>query len=55
VTEAYVERACANGTNIELIVEPGADHGTVLDITATQLIPWMADRLAGTPAGTTCP
>lgn len=54
-SQSYLKRACANGSQVELSVVPGATHGTVLDITSTQLIPWISDRFAGTPAGTSCP
>jgi hypothetical protein len=48
------ERQCAAGQVVELVEVAGADHGTVLPMTADLVEPWVADRLAGAPASGTC-
>jgi hypothetical protein len=35
-------------------VFPDADHGSVLDAAAPALLQWLADRVAGAPAPSTC-
>jgi pimeloyl-ACP methyl ester carboxylesterase len=52
-TEDGVRRACQMGDVVDLHVAPGQGHG-VLDLGG---IPeaWVRDRLAGTPAPSTCP
>jgi pimeloyl-ACP methyl ester carboxylesterase len=52
-TDAYVAAACATGTPVELRSYPDADHGSVMEESADALA-WMAARVAGQPATSTC-
>jgi pimeloyl-ACP methyl ester carboxylesterase len=53
-TAAFVDRACARGDRVTARVYPDANHGTVLDVAAPELLQWLDDRVAGTPPVTTC-
>ncbi len=53
-TAAFVTRACARGDRVTARVYPDADHGTVLDVAAPELLQWLADRIAGVRPVTTC-
>jgi alpha-beta hydrolase superfamily lysophospholipase len=53
-TDDFVARACALGDRVTARVFPGADHGTVLDAAAPELLQWLDDRVAGAPLVGTC-
>jgi hypothetical protein len=48
------DRQCAAGQVVELVEVAGADHGTILPMTADRVATWLADRLADAPADSTC-
>jgi pimeloyl-ACP methyl ester carboxylesterase len=48
------ERYCAAGVTVQRRTYPGADHGSVVAVAASDIQTWMRDRLAGTPAPSTC-
>jgi pimeloyl-ACP methyl ester carboxylesterase len=54
VPELYAERACDNGSVVELRRYPGVDHGGILDASMRDALAWTVDRLADRPADTTC-
>jgi dipeptidyl aminopeptidase/acylaminoacyl peptidase len=49
--DALAARLCRHGDPVEYRQVPGADHGDIPPATA---IEWLAERLAGTPATSTC-
>jgi alpha-beta hydrolase superfamily lysophospholipase len=53
-TDAFVKRACGTGDSLDYKQYPGADHGRVMVDSQADVLSWMADRLAGKPAPTTC-
>jgi alpha-beta hydrolase superfamily lysophospholipase len=53
-TAAFVARACALGDRVTARVFPAADHGSVLDAAAPELLQWLDDRVAGSPLVSTC-
>jgi hypothetical protein len=52
IGDELAQRLCAHGDPVEYVVAAGAGHG---DIPPEQVIPWLADRLAGRPAPSSCP
>jgi len=54
-TRSMVARMCAVGDVVDLRVLPGADHpGSVNPASLLAAITWVSERLAGTPATSTC-
>ena len=53
-TNAYVQRACAEGDHLDYRVYPGEDHVGARDASVKDVVAWMADRVAGLPAPSTC-
>ena len=53
-TDTFVKRACAHGDTVIYRVFPGTDHYSVRDASRSDMISWMADRVAGRPAPSTC-
>jgi hypothetical protein len=53
-TTDFVGRICGQGEVVDLRLYPDIDHGLVAERAIPLLIPWLADRLAGKPAPTTC-
>jgi dipeptidyl aminopeptidase/acylaminoacyl peptidase len=53
-TDTFVKRACAHGDTFAYRVYPGTDHYSVRDASRENMLGWMADRLAGQPAPSTC-
>jgi pimeloyl-ACP methyl ester carboxylesterase len=55
-TRSLVARMCAVGDVVDLRVIPGADHsGSVSATSVLAAVSWVGERLAGTPARSTCP
>ena len=55
-TRSMVARMCAVGDTVDLRVLPGADHrGSLSPVSLLAAVTWVSDRLAGTPAASTCP
>lgn len=54
-TDAWNKRACALGDTIDYKQYPGQEHGPVLFAAKTDILSWIADRIAGKPAPNTCP
>lgn len=47
-------RMCAAGQVTEVLIIEGADHGSILPVTAARTSAWLAARLAGEPATNSC-
>ena len=55
LTDHFVTaNACPIGDTVDYLHVTGATHGTVVLVAAPTVVQWMTDRLAGTPAPTTC-
>jgi fermentation-respiration switch protein FrsA (DUF1100 family) len=54
VTEAFVGRLCASGHVVEYRVYPGVGHVAIGPTAGSDAAQWIADRLAGVPARSTC-
>jgi alpha-beta hydrolase superfamily lysophospholipase len=54
LTDAWTTKACAIGDTVDSMVYPGATHSTVIDAARSDVLSWLADRAAGTPAPSTC-
>ena len=54
ITEQLVDDLCAHGDTIEYRTYPGAGHDEVMAASSADAADWMAARLAGGPAPTTC-
>ena len=53
-TDQYVQRACGVGDHILYRVYPGQDHIGARDASVKDIQAWMAARVAGQPAPSTC-
>jgi dienelactone hydrolase len=53
--QAYVDRLCAQDATVELRTYPTADHGSVMSEARADVLAWMAARVAGEGAPSTCP
>jgi len=53
-TDTFVKRECTHGSTVVYRVYPGTDHYTVRDASRSDMIAWMADRVAGRPAPSNC-
>jgi alpha-beta hydrolase superfamily lysophospholipase len=53
-TDLFTQRACALGDRVLYRVYPGQDHVGARDVSVKDVVAWMADRVAGTPAPSTC-
>jgi len=53
-TDAFVQRACALGDRVDYRIYPGEDHVGARDASVNDVAAWMADRVAGRPAPSTC-
>lgn len=53
-TQTFVHRLCATGTTAALNLYPGKGHNDVVPPSMPDTLAWMADRLAGKPASSTC-
>jgi pimeloyl-ACP methyl ester carboxylesterase len=54
LSEMIADDYCALGVTVQRIVYDGADHSTVITAALSTVQAWIADRLAGTPAPTSC-
>lgn len=55
LTDAYVADRCAAGEVVSLLELPGVGHLETGIEAIPEVVAWIADRVAGTPAPTTCP
>jgi alpha-beta hydrolase superfamily lysophospholipase len=53
-TDEYVARACALGDRLLYRVYPGQDHVGARDASRRDVEAWVADRVAGAPAASSC-
>lgn len=54
VTEEYVRGQCAAGASIEFATYEGVGHFQLRTVAANEVVDWLLDRLAGTPATAGC-
>jgi alpha-beta hydrolase superfamily lysophospholipase len=57
IQNGYVQRECATGTKLDYRVYPGRDHVGIFTGNSPllpELVQWSQERLAGTPATSTC-
>jgi pimeloyl-ACP methyl ester carboxylesterase len=54
VTDRYVARACSQGDQLLYRVYPGQDHITARDVSVPDVEAWLAARLAGQAAPSSC-
>lgn len=54
-TRDLFARLCTTGQTTDYLEVPGAGHGDVIVKALPQIQAWMADRLAGAPAPSSCP
>jgi pimeloyl-ACP methyl ester carboxylesterase len=54
LTDAFDVKACALGDTVDYKVYDGATHRTVISAAQDDVLTWLKDRVAGTPAPTTC-
>ena len=54
LTDGFVTKACAAGDQIDYRTYDGADHGTVIVAAKSDVLAWLAARVAGTAAPDTC-
>jgi pimeloyl-ACP methyl ester carboxylesterase len=54
VTDRYIARACSQGDQVLYRVYPGQDHITARDVSVPDVEAWLAARLAGQPAPSSC-
>ena len=53
-TDAFVQRACALGDRVDYRVLPTEDHVGARDTSVNDVAAWMAQRVAGLPASSSC-
>ena len=51
---AQIPRCGAIGDTVDYMIYPGATHTTVIAAARSDVLQWLADRAAGTPAPSTC-
>lgn len=54
LSELVEQQYCELGVTVQRTVYDGADHGSVISEGLAEVQRWIADRLAGTPAPTSC-
>ena len=54
LTDMWTTKACAIGDTVDYMIYPGATHTTVIAAAQSDVLQWLADRAAGTPAPSTC-
>jgi|UniRef100_Q11IF4 alpha-beta hydrolase superfamily lysophospholipase len=54
VTRDFAERACRSGRPVRFIAGPGLDHMGILAGATADVVEWISDRLAGSPAPSDC-
>jgi acetyl esterase/lipase len=55
VTQGYVSRLCAAGSQVSLMLMPGVGHGAAAMKSTLTAVSWIADRFAGAPVPDDCP
>jgi acetyl esterase/lipase len=53
-TDTAVERLCDGGNTVDYRRYPGAGHGEVLAEAGSEILAWVAERVAGDDAASTC-
>jgi hypothetical protein len=53
-TQAFLDRVCSNGWDVQLEVVPGADHDLRNDQARADIAAWLDARLAHEPTSSTC-
>ena len=53
-TDTAVGRLCQGGNVVDYRRYPGADHGEILGEAGPEILPWVAERVAGRDATSTC-
>jgi len=53
-TDTAVERLCEGGNTVDYRLYPGAGHGDILAEGGPEILAWVADRVAGDDAASTC-
>jgi pimeloyl-ACP methyl ester carboxylesterase len=53
-TEAFVQRLCRLGSDVQLNRYPEVGHGAVISAAMRDMLTWAADRRNGSPASSTC-
>ena len=54
LTDMWTKKACTLGDTVEYTIFPGATHTSVIAAARSDVLSWLADRVAGTPAPSTC-
>jgi acetyl esterase/lipase len=54
VTQAYMQRQCAAGGKVQMLILPNSNHGFIARDSAASAVAWMAGRFAGSPAPSDC-
>jgi hypothetical protein len=54
LTDVFADALCAAGDNVEYRTYAGATHQSVIDQSADDVVAWIAARVSGTPATSTC-
>jgi alpha-beta hydrolase superfamily lysophospholipase len=54
LTDMWTTKACAIGDTVDYMMYPGATHTSVIAAAQSDVLQWLADRAAGTPAPSTC-
>ena len=54
LTDVFADGLCAAGDNVEYRTYEAATHRSVIDQSADDVVAWIAARVAGTPAKSTC-
>jgi acetyl esterase/lipase len=54
VTRAYMERLCAGGSRVRMLVMPNVNHGFAGRDSASAAVGWITDRFAGQAAPNDC-
>jgi acetyl esterase/lipase len=54
VTQDYMKRACQAGDNVQMLLLPKSNHGTIARDAAPSAVDWISDRFAGVSATSDC-
>jgi acetyl esterase/lipase len=54
VTQNYMQKLCASGSRVRMMVMPNVNHGWAGRDSASAAIAWIGDRFAGLPAPSDC-
>jgi pimeloyl-ACP methyl ester carboxylesterase len=53
-TDIFVDGLCAAGDNVDYLTYSGATHNSVIDVSVDDVTAWIAARVSGAPATSTC-